>query len=311
MVVKAQASLDASGAVVAWNSDIYTTSHGTRPRGRGKTTEMSAGWFLAEPFPRSEAEPSNGRHSGEYRNADPLYTFPARRVVSHFVSEMPLRVSSTRGLGAWGNVFAIESFMDELAVAAKADPVDFRLKHLKNERAQAVIKLVAEKAGWKAGPAVRGDGKGRGFAFAQYKNIMGYTAIVVDVEVDRASGKISLKHGWIAGDSGQIINPDGLTNQLEGGFIQSASWTLKESVAYDGKRITSSDWSSYPILTFEEVPEIETFLIPRQDSQPLGSGEVTQGPTSAAIANAVYNAIGIRLREAPFTPDVVKAAMVG
>lgn len=311
MVVKTQASLDANGSVVAWNSDIYTNSHGTRPRGKGTTTEMSAGWFLAEPFPRSEAEPSNGRHSGEYRNSDPLYTFPARRVVSHFVAEMPLRVSSTRGLGAWGNVFAIESFMDELAVAAKADPVAFRLKHLKDERAQAVIKLAAEKAGWKPGPAVRGDGKGRGFAFAQYKNIMGYTAIVVDVDVDRASGKISLKRAWIAGDSGQIINPDGLINQLEGGFIQSASWTLKEAVDYDSKHITSSDWSSYPILTFAEVPEIETFLIPRQESQPLGSGEVTQGPTSAAIANAVYNAIGIRLREAPFTPERVKAAMVG
>lgn len=311
MVMKMQASLDDGGNVTAWNADVYSTSHGTRPRGRGKTTEMSAGWFLAEPFPRSPAEPSNGRHSGEYRNADPLYAFPARRVVSKFVSEMPLRVSSTRGLGAWGNVFAIESFMDELAVAAKTDPVEFRLKHLTDERARDVIKLVTEKSNWKPGPAVRGDGKGRGFAFAQYKNIMGYAAIVVDAEVDRSSGKISLKHVWIAGDSGQVINPDGLINQLEGGFIQSASWTLKEAVSYDTKRVSSADWSSYPILTFEEIPEIETHLIPRQDRPPLGSGEVTQGPSSAAIANAVFNAIGIRLREAPFTPDYVKASMVG
>ncbi len=311
MVMKMQASLDGEGNVIAWNHDVYSTSHGTRPRGRGKTTEMSAGWFLAEPFPRSPAEPSGGRHSGEFRNADPLYAFPARRVVSRFVADMPLRVSSTRGLGAWGNVFAIESFMDELAVAAKIDPVEFRLKHMKDERARDVIKLAAEKAGWKPGPAVRGDGKGRGFAFAQYKNIMGYTAMVVDVEVDRASGKISLKHAWIAADSGQVINPDGLINQLDGGFIQSASWTLKEQVEFDGTRVTSADWSGYPILTFEEVPEIETFLIQRQDKPPLGSGEVTQGPTGAAIANAVYNAIGIRLREAPFTPDRVKASMVG
>lgn len=311
MVMKMQASLDDNGTVAAWNADVYSTSHGTRPRGRGKTTEMSAGWFLAEPFPRSSAEPSNGRHSGEYRNADPLYAFPARRVVSKFVSEMPLRVSSTRSLGAWGNIFAIESFMDELAAAAKTDPVEFRLEHLKDERARDVIKLVAEKSGWKPGPAVRGDGKGRGIAFAQYKNIMGYTAIVVDLEVDRPTSTIKLKHVWIAGDSGQVINPDGLINQLEGGFIQSASWTLKESVDYDGKRITSADWASYPILTFEEIPEIETHLIMRQDKPPLGTGEVTQGPTSAAIANAVYNAMGIRLREAPFTPERVKMATIG
>lgn len=308
MLLKLHASLDDGGNVVAWNSDLWSTSHGTRPSGRGPDTELSPAWFLADAHKPASAKIGDGRHSEYYRNADPLYTFERRRVVSHFVREMPVRVSATRALGAYANVFAIESFMDELAHAAGADPIEFRLRHLGDERARAVVTAVAHKASWAKGPPVRGDGNGRGVAFAQYKNEKCYVAVIVDVAVDRATGNIQLRKAVIAGDAGQIINPDGLANQLEGGFIQAASWTLKEQVSFDRARITSTDWRSYPVLGFGEVPEIETVLINRPGKKSLGSGEAAQGPAPAAIANAVYNAVGVRLRETPFRPARLKAA---
>jgi CO/xanthine dehydrogenase Mo-binding subunit len=213
-----------------------------------------------------------------------------------------------RGLGAYANVFAIESFMDELAQAAGIDPLEFRLRHLKDERARAVIRAAAEKAGWNPGTP-RGTDRGRGLAFAQYKNRQCYAAVIVDLHVDRRSGAIQLERATIAADAGQVINPDGLSNQLEGGFVQSASWTLKEQVNFDQHRILAKDWDSYPILRFPEVPVIEVILLNRPELPPLGSGEATQGPTSAAIANAVFDAVGVRLREIPFTPERVMAAM--
>ena len=214
-----------------------------------------------------------------------------------------------RGLGAFANVFAIESFIDELAFAAGADPVKFRLSHLEDERARAVINAAATKAGWRPGERLQGDARGRGIAFAQYKNRQCYAAIVVELSVDRSSGQISLEHAVIAADAGQIVNPNGLSNQLEGGFIQSASWTLKEQVTFDEHGITSRDWDSYPVLRFPEAPTIETVLLNDPDMPFLGSGEATQGPAPAAIANAIFDAVGIRLREIPFTPEKVKAAI--
>lgn len=309
MLLKMQASLDGGGNVVAWNSDLWSTSHSTRPSGKGPDTELSPAWFLAKPHKQAKAEIGNGRHADYYRNADPLYAFPSRRVVSHFVQDMPLRVSATRALGAYANVYAIESFMDELAHAAGADPVEFRLRHLRDERAREVVLAAAQKAGWRSGPAVRDVGHGRGIAFAQYRNAKCYVAVVVDLDVNRTTGAIHLRKAVIAGDAGQVINPDGLANQLEGGFVQAASWTLKEQVRFDGARITSTDWRSYPTLTFDEVPEIETLVLNRPGMKSLGAGEAAQGPTPAAIANAIYNAVGIRLRETPFVAARVKSAL--
>ena len=214
-----------------------------------------------------------------------------------------------RGLGAYANVFAIESFMDELAHTAGTDPVEFRLSHLKDERARAVINAAARKAGWRRAERFQGEGRGRGIAFAQYKNRQCYTAIVVELSVNRTSGQISLERAIIAADAGQIVNPDGLSNQLEGGFLQSASWTLKEQVTFDKHGITSRDWDSYPVLRFPESPAVETLLVNRPDMPILGSGEGAQGPAPAAIANAIYDAVGIRLREIPFTPEKVKSAI--
>jgi nicotinate dehydrogenase subunit B len=221
---------------------------------------------------------------------------------------MPIWVSSLRTLGGYANVFAIESFMDELASAAGVDPVAFRLAHLTDPRARAVIEAVAKKTGWKAGET--GDGaRGRGIAFAKYKTLATYVAVVAEVEIDRASGMVRVPRATAAVDAGLIINPDGLTNQIEGGIVQSLSWTLKEEVRFDRRGILARDWASYPILTMPEAPKVEVELINRPNERPLGAGEASQGPAAAAVANAFANATGKRIRDLPLNPARVKAAL--
>lgn len=302
MVVKMQASLGAEGLLVDWNHDVWSYPHTARPRpGGGETSGLLAAWHLARPFKAPQPVPMQGYHFGDYRNADPKYALPQRRIVTHFVPHSPLRTSALRSLGAYANVFAIESFMDELADAAGMDPVAFRLQHLLDERAKAVITALAERAGWKPKTRPARNGHGRGFAFAQYKNSQCYAAVMVTVDVDGETGEIQLKQAIIAADAGHIVNPNGLSNQLEGGFIQAASWTLREQVAFNNKGITSRDWDSYPILRFSGAPEVKTILLNRPNHPFLGSGEAAQGPTPAAIANAVFDATGVRLRELPLT----------
>jgi CO/xanthine dehydrogenase Mo-binding subunit len=303
MIVQMQGSLDAAGRVIAWNHDVWSPSHFGRPRAGGKTSGLLAAWHLQDPFPPPPSWPSPWRHSSAQRNADPLYALPHRRVVKHFVPHSPLRVSSLRSLGAFANVFAIESFMDELAHAAGVDPVTFRHNHLDDPRARAVIDAAVARAG--APPA--GPNRGRGLAFARYKNQQTYAAVLVDVAVDREAGIVHLERAIIAADAGQIINPDGLSNQLEGGFVQAASMTLKEEVTFDAGGVTSADWESYPILRFPEAPVVEVVLLDRPAFPHMGAGEAATGPTPAAIANAICNASGLRLRHIPFTPDRVRA----
>lgn len=301
------------GKIAYWNHDLYSTSHGTRPRGKPPGNELIAAWDMANPQPLPPTEINNGNNYGEHRNADPIYDVGDKRVVRHFTQEMPIRVSSLRSLGAYANVFAIESFMDELAAKAKIDPVVFRLNHLNDPRGREVLLQATKKAGWRerTGPTRPGGARmrGQGVGFAQYKNQKCYACVVIELEVDRASGTVQLLKATIAGEAGLYINPDGLANQLEGGLVQAASWTLKERVTFDDKHITSLDWAGYPILTFPEVPEVETVLINRTDLPSLGAGEATQGPTPAAIANAIFDATGMRLRDLPLTPDKIKAAI--
>lgn len=305
MAMKLQASLDGADNITDWNHDVWSYPHTGRPRPGGEASGLLAAWHRERPFPRPQPHPIAGYHFGDYRNADPLYTLPHKRIVTHFVPNSPLRTSSLRSLGAYANVFAIESFMDELAQAANCDPVAFRLRHLKDERARAVIEAAAQKANWQPRIQPTRNGNGRGLGFAQYKNIQCYAAVIVDLTVDGTSGEIRLRRAVIAADAGQIVNPDGLSNQLEGGFFQSASWTLWEQVAFDQKGITSRDWDTYPILRFSGAPEIEVVLLNRPNAPSLGSGEATQGPTAAAIANAVYDAIGLRLRSLPLTAEKI------
>ena len=198
--------------------------------------------------------------------------------------------------------------MDELAAAAGADPVAFRLAHMKDPRARAVIEAVARKSGWKEGE--KSDGRrGRGIAFSKYKNLACYVAVVAEVEVDATSGRVHVPRAWAAVDSGLIINPDGLSSQIEGGIVQSVSWTLKEEVRFDKNGILARDWASYPILTMPEVPKVEIELINRPSERPLGSGEGSQGPTVAAVANAFAHATGRRIRDLPLNPVRVKAVL--
>jgi len=305
MVMQLSAGLSADGNIVDWHHEVWSTSHNSRPGQEGGVNLLAA-WHLARPFrpapPRGIPQPAGG----EDRNSVPLYTFPNQRIVKHLVREMPLRTSALRTLGGDGNVFALESFMDELAISAKADPVEFRLRHLTDPRARAVIELAAGKAGWR--PGAGGDGRhGRGFGFAKYKNLCCYVACVADVTVDRQSGRIAVDRVVVAADAGQVINPKGLEMQIEGGVIQSASWTLREAVGFDRTRVTSRDWESYPILTFPEVPQVEVHLIDRPAEKPLGSGEASPGPAAAAIANAVGNALGRRVRSLPIDPGWVRA----
>jgi CO/xanthine dehydrogenase Mo-binding subunit len=276
-----------------------------RPGGAGA---LLAGQSLAQAFPVPAPKPIPQPEGGGDRNAIPLYRIANARVVYHFLPTMPLRVSALRALGAYMNVFSIESFIDELAQAAAADPVEFRLRHLDDPRAREVIRTACERFGWSSFRKL--PGRGRGCAFARYKNLAAYCAVAAEVEVERGTGRTRLLRAVAAIDSGQAVNPDGLVNQVEGAILQSASWTLYESVSFDNARITSIDWATYPILRFSAVPEsIEVHVIDRPGAPFLGSGETGQGPAAAAIANAVADAIGKRLRDLPLTRQRVRAAM--
>jgi len=309
MSMRVSAATGGAGSIQNWQYDVWSPTHSTRPYYGADT----AGSLLASREKEQPLEEFTGRNipqpsGGADRNAVALYAFPNHQSVEHYVNERPLRVSALRGLGAYGNVFAIESFMDELARNAGADPFEYRLRHLTDSRAAAVIEAVRELAGPAPAESV-GLLHGRGVAFAQYKNLAAYLALVTDITVDPQSGAIRVLRAYATMDAGQIISPDGARNQVEGGIVQAASWTLKEAVKNSATSIESVDWASYPIIGFDEVPEIEVGLIDRPELPPLGVGEASQGPTGAAIANAVADATGARLRDLPFTPAKVVAAL--
>ncbi|HEV3239223.1 MAG TPA: molybdopterin cofactor-binding domain-containing protein [Casimicrobiaceae bacterium] len=305
MLTEAKAALDAGGNIIDWQYDVWSNTHSTRP---GTAGSLLPAWHLAAPFPPPEPQPIPLPEGGGDRNALPLYVLPSARIVHHFVPTMPVRVSALRALGAYMNVFSIESFIDELALSAGADAVEFRLRHLDDPRARDVITAAATRFGWSARPRARGRGKG--IAFARYKNLGAYLALAVEVEVERETGRTRLVRAVAAVDSGQAVNPDGIRNQIEGGIVQASSWTLREAVSFDATRITSADWSSYPILRFPDIPDnVEVHVIDRPGQPFLGTGEAAQGPTAAALANALANATGARLRELPLTPGRVKAAI--
>ncbi len=307
MVMKLAGALDAQGNVVEWSHEVWSHPHSTRP-GSSAGVNLLAARHLATPSapvpPADVPQPAGGSD----RNAIPLYDFGRVKVVKHYVAEAPLRTSALRTLGGYANVFALESFVDELAGAAGADPVDFRLRHLRDPRARAVLEAAALRAGGTTLARAEG-GRGRGVGFARYKNLACYCAVVADVAVDRATGRVRVVRAVAAVDAGQIVNPDGVINQIEGGIIQSTSWTLKESVRFDRTRVTTRSWADYPIVRFDEVPQVDVVLLNRPGERFLGVGEGAQGPAAAAIANAIARATGRRLRALPFTPERVKQAL--
>jgi CO/xanthine dehydrogenase Mo-binding subunit len=295
MAFELEAALDASGTIVSWRHELWSNGHTHRP-GRAKLPTLTAAAHLAKPFELAPAVNPALPAGGADRNCIPIYEFPDLLVANHYVREMPLRSSSLRSLGAYGNVFAIESFMDECAAAASVDPISFRLAHLKDARARAVVETLAPR--FKS--FRKTDNRGRGIGVAKYKNLGAYCAVLAEVE---ATHELRVTRLVAAVDVGLAVNPDGVANQVEGGCIQAASWTLKEAW-----RSGVATWEDYPILKFSEVPEVEVQLLDNQYPS-VGAGECTMGPTAAAIANALYDALGVRVRDLPLTPERIAAAI--
>jgi nicotinate dehydrogenase subunit B len=305
MLARVSAGLDASGRIASWRQDVWSNGFIGRPGTGGEPRLLALAHRAGgAPISPSADGPPTGA-MGSTRNAVPGYDIADRMVVRHRLLTMPVRTSSLRSLGAFLNVFAIESVMDELAAVAGADPVTFRLAHLSDPRARRVIDQAAELAGWASRPA-GGEGTGYGLGYARYKGTSGYCAAVARVE---AETEVRLTHLWLAVDVGRVINPDGVINQVEGGAIQSASWALRERVRFDRTRITSVNWDSYPILRFTDVPQVEVRIVDAPGERETGAGEVAQGPVAGAIGNAVADAVGVRVRDLPLTRDQVARAI--
>jgi len=302
MLARLSASLDAGGRIVTWRQDVWSNGFMGRPTMGGEPRLLAlthlAGGRPMPPAP--DGAPANWM--GASRNAVPGYDIPAMRVSRHRLLDMPIRTSSLRSLGAHLNVFAIESFMDELAAAAGADPVQFRLAHLTDPRARQVLTEAASMAGWDT--RRRRDGTGYGAGVARYSGVAGYCAAVAEVEADT---DVRVRRLWLAVDVGRVINPDGVRNQVEGGAVQSASWTLREQVRFDRDQITSANWDSYPIMRFTEVPQVVVRIVDSGEAE-TGAGELAAGPVAGAIGNAVADAVGVRVRDLPLTSaQIVRA----
>ncbi|MDH6261611.1 molybdopterin cofactor-binding domain-containing protein [Bradyrhizobium sp. BR13661] len=303
MAIEIEAELDADNEIVGWHHAIWSNGHAARP-GRAAQPALLAASEIANPYPRMiSTNPPAANGGGGDRNSVPLYDFPAWTITSHRLLTMPVRTSALRTLGAQGNVFAIESLLDEIAALRGEDPIAFRLRHLRDERAKDVIRTAAQRARWKP---VKQAGIGYGVGFARYKNTGAYCAAIAEVE---GADDIRVRRLTLAVDVGEAINPDGVINQIEGGAIQATSWVLKESVRFDQRRITSTSWSNYPILTFSEVPAVDVEIIQRPEVEPVGAGEAAHGPVTAAIANAVFDCLSVRVRDLPMTRDKIIAAM--
>jgi CO/xanthine dehydrogenase Mo-binding subunit len=302
-LIDLHAGLDASGNVSAWHSEFFIPQGGPTP------VELLAAAHAGMPH-----EAVYGPGTIIQDSAIP-YGFANVRTAIHRLETTPFRPSWIRAPGRMQNTFANEGFMDELAMAAGVDPLEYRLRFLKDPRGIELLERLARFAKWEKHTAPKretGDVvTGRGLAYVKYELVRTYVGAVADVEVDRKSGAIRVLRFFVVHDCGQIINPDGVKAQIEGNVIQTTSRVLKEELTFDRSRVTSLDWKSYPILTFPEMPDIAIDLIDRPAEKPWGAGEPTSAVVPSAISSAVYHATGARLRSVPFTPDKVKAAMQG
>ncbi len=304
MAVEIEADLDQKGEIVGWRGQVWSNGHVSRA-GRAPIPTVLAASHIAKPFDRFIAfNPPMANGGGAERNAIPLYDIPTMKVVCHRLLTMPIRTSALRTLGAFANIFAIESFIDEVCAETGEDPLAFRLRHLSDPRARAVLEAAAKRAGWAS--RQKRDGVGYGIGFGRYKNFSTYCAAVAEVD---CTADIRARRIVVAVDVGEVINPDGVANQMEGGAIQATSWTLKEAVRFDRSRITSDSWETYPILRFSEVPAVDVEIVNRPEEKAIGAGEAAHGPTAAAIGNAVFDALGVRVRDLPITRERIIAAM--
>jgi nicotinate dehydrogenase subunit B len=300
MQVDIETILDANGNPTDWTTNIWSPVHVQRPGAPGVVMlgAKSLGAVVPEGDP---ADPPPERGYGGPRNAFPAYRVGQTHIHHHLTREPAVRTSALRGLGALPNVCAIERMMDLAALEAGKDPVEYRLSLLNDDRARSVLQRTSELCDWsKRGKS--GTGKGLGIAYSRYKNIAAMAGVAVAITVEE---EIRLEQIWAVADAGLAINPDGILNQLEGGCVQGASWALKEEVKIEGAGIVSTDWDSYPILRFSEVPEINLELISRPNDIALGVGECTVGPTAAAILNAVAHALGEPIVDMPLTRERV------
>ena len=304
MRMELSAGLDANGQILVWNHAVWSPTHLARP-GFGDGVNLLAAGDLAKPHARPPLADAPRPQGGGDRNAVPLYDVGARKITHHLLPQGPLRSSALRALGAHANVFAIESFMDELAGLAGRDPLEFRMAHLSEARGRAVIEAVAKAADWTVN-AQGGEGHGRGLGFARYKNLGAYCAVVAEVEVAET---VRLVKVTAAVDAGEVIHRDGLLNQIEGGIIQAASWTLKEAAGWTQDGFKTRSWADYPILNFSEIPAINIVLVAPEGAASLGGGECAAGPVAAAIGNAVAHALGVRVRDMPLTPERITQAI--
>ena len=302
MSMELRASLDAEGAVIDWSHESYSDTHLGRPRptlGGEGSSRLLAALHRGNPAPPFLPNLSMARHAGLHRNIDPYYTFPAVRAIKNLVRDLPLRTSALRCLGGYANIFALESMMDELASKIEVDPVTFRLRHLDDPRAHDVIEAAAAGIGWSRD---RDDAVGHGIAFSRYCNSKTYAAIAIELTVNDKA-EIEIRKVVCAADAGEVVDAAGLRMQLEGGILQAISWTLYEEVLFDQDGITSRDWDTYPILTFAQAPPVDVIIIDRPGEAHLGAGEASSEPVAAAIANALFDAVGIRVRRLPMTPN--------
>ncbi len=288
MIMEMEAGVDANGKLRYWQSNVWTDSHSTRPNKDAGT--LLAARYISSPFEMK----GRGYLAGGHRNADPYYEIPQKQVLAHYF-DGPLRVSSLRSLGAYANIFAVESLLDELAEKTNQDAIQFRLNHLQDQRAIDVVQKVQSMIA----PVQVDESEGIGFAFCRYKNYAAYCAMAAKVSVDKGSGQVKLHQFWVAIDVGEVINLDGIRNQVEGAIVQAAAWTLKEEVTFNEYEITCKDWASYEILHFEDTPDIEIAVIDRPEEAAMGGGEVATSPVAAAICNAVYRASGQRIYDLP------------
>ncbi len=304
MTMRASAGLDARGKIAEWQYEVSSPPHIARPGFGDGVNLLSASQLSTPHAPAPDGDVPRPQGGGD-RNAVPLYRLGKRQITHRLLPQGPLRSSALRSLGAHGNVFAIECFMDELAELAGTDPVQFRLNHLDDARAAEAVRAAASLANWD-GKAQGGEGAGRGIGFARYKNHGAYCAVVATVEV---TDKVRLVSIAAAVDAGLVIHRDGLINQIEGGIVQAASWTLKEAAGWSRDGFSVRSWADYPILKFSEIPAIEIAVLDRPDAPSLGAGECAAGPTAAAIGNATAHALGIRVRDMPLTPERIAAAI--
>ena len=293
MRIALEADVDADDRPLAWRNQTWSGPH------------LDRGRFLAEsalesepPAPPARADLSEA--DGALRNVQPPYAVETVEAVHHPTTSA-VRTSALRSLGAMAQVFAAESFMDELAEAAGQDPLAYRLALLKDPRARAVLNAAADMADWPSRA-----GRGLGLAYARYKGTGAHVAVVAEVEVDE---QVRLKHLWCAADAGLIVNPQGARQQIEGGALMAASWVLKEAVRFDADGVSSRAWRDYPILRFSEVPPVEVRWITDGAAPPAGLGEASVGPAAAAIANAASCALGARLRDLPLSRDALIARL--